>query len=72
MTINKETKDEGNGLLNGLTEEQLKEVDKISEMFGDRIPDPNQYPRCFQYYVKMYRYMKSLGQPEVSEIIDFT
>lgn len=33
------------------TDEQIKE---FIEMFGSKIPNPEQYPKCFEHYWKMY------------------
>ena len=26
---------------------------------GVRLPDPEMYPKCFQYYIKLYKYYQS-------------
>ena len=49
-----------------------QEVEKIHALFGDRIPNPNQYPRGFAYYVRLYKHLKSLETPPQQDIIDFT
>ena len=49
-----------------------KDVQQIQELFGDRIPNPEQYPRGFAYYVKLYKHLKSLETPPQQDIIDFT
>ena len=49
-----------------------QEVEKIHRLFGDRIPNPNQYPRGFAHYVKLYKHLKSLETPPQQDIIDFT
>lgn len=49
-----------------------QEVEKIHALFGDRIPNPNQYPRGFAYYVRLYKHLKSLEAPPQQDIIDFT
>tara|TARA_Y100001938_G_C7878783_1_gene323958 strand:- start:332 stop:466 length:135 start_codon:yes stop_codon:yes gene_type:complete len=42
-----------------MTEEEIdKEVTEFLEMFPN-VPDPEQYPRCFAWYVKLFRYYKS-------------
>lgn len=38
-----------------LTDKQLR---KMIEYYGDRLPDPVTYPKCFEYYVKMYLFLK--------------
>ena len=39
-----------------LTDEQLR---KMIEFFGeDRLPDPLLYPLSFNYYVRLYKYLR--------------
>jgi len=39
-----------------LTDKQLR---KMVELFGeDRIPDPFMYPISFNYYVRMFKYLR--------------
>ncbi len=46
----------GNKLSEKLTDKQLR---KMVEYFGlDRLPDPDNYPLSFQYYIKIYKYIK--------------
>lgn len=48
-----------------MTDEQiLEKYNELVEMFGDKLPNPEQYPRCFGYYVKMYNYRKCLEKGE--------
>jgi hypothetical protein len=49
-----------------------QEVEKIHRLFGDRIPNPNQYPRGFAHYLNLYKHLKSLETPPQQDIIDFT
>jgi hypothetical protein len=36
-----------------------KQLRKMIEYFGEhRLPDPHIYPLSFQYYVKIYKYIK--------------
>lgn len=49
-----------------------QEVEKIHTLFGDRIPNPEHYPRGFAHYVKLYKHLKSLETPPQQDIIDFT
>ena len=37
-----------------MTDEEIKE---FIEMFPN-LPDPEQYPMCFKWYVKLYKYYK--------------
>ena len=40
----------------------MTEEDKESQEFVDMfpyIPSPEQYPKCFELYVKLYKYYKS-------------
>ena len=42
--------------LERLTDKQLR---KMIEYFGeDRIPDPKLYPLSFNFYVKMFKYLR--------------
>jgi hypothetical protein len=38
-------------------EEQMKE---FLEMYGDILPDPDHCPKEYEYYVKLYKYIKEL------------
>jgi hypothetical protein len=49
-----------------------QEVEKIHRLFGDRIPNPNQYPRGFAHYLNLYKHLESLETPPQQDIIDFT
>ena len=49
-----------------------QEVEKIHALFDDRIPNPDQYPRGFAYYVRLYKHLKSLETPPQQDIIDCT
>ena len=40
-----------------MTEED-KEVQEFLNMFPN-IPNPDNYPKCFAFYVKLYKYYKS-------------
>ena len=44
-----------------MTEEEIeREVKEFLEMFSHiDLPNPEHYPRCFAYYVKLFRYYKS-------------
>lgn len=48
-----------------MTDEELLRVYKIyeemQEMFGDKLPNPEHYPRVFEYYVKLYYHSKKYG-----------
>ena len=37
-----------------------EDIEGMYAMFGDRIPNPHQYPRCFEHYAKLYFHMKRL------------
>lgn len=55
------------------SEEFYQEVMRIHELFGDRIPSPEHYPRGFAAYIKLYKHLKSLeNPPPQQDIIDFT
>jgi hypothetical protein len=37
-------------------EEVLKTYEKLQQVFGDRLPDFEVYPKQFAYFVKLYRF----------------
>lgn len=40
-----------------MTDEQVtKHYNKLVEMYGDRLPDPEHEPMQFAYIVKLYKY----------------
>lgn len=43
--------------------ESVEEDDlaKLYSMFGEKLPNPEQYPKVFQHYVKLFYHMKKLG-----------
>ena len=43
-----------------MTDEEIeKEIEEFLEMFSHvNLPDPEQYPMCFKWYVKLYKYYK--------------
>lgn len=41
-----------------LTDEQIKD---FIEWGGDRLPNPDNYPRVFEYYLMLYMYIKKIG-----------
>lgn len=46
----------GSRNIDQLTDKQLR---KMIDYFGeDRLPDPLLYPISFQYYVKLYKYLR--------------
>lgn len=44
-----------------------KIVDKLREMFGDHIADPDVFPKQFEYQVKMARYELQLESEKVND-----
>lgn len=38
-----------------------EDIEAMYAMFGDRLPNPHQYPRCFEHYAKLYFHMKRLN-----------
>ena len=47
-------------LIAGNTLYTTKAKEEFLEMFSHvNLPDPEQYPRCFAWYVKLFRYYKS-------------
>ena len=41
-----------------------KLLEEFTEMFGDVAPNPEHYPKAFEYYVKLFKYYKSLDNAE--------
>jgi hypothetical protein len=41
-----------------------EEINDFLSKFGDRLPDPDHYPRTFAYFVRLYRLQKSVEQAE--------
>lgn len=39
-------------------DEVLKAYDELVKEFGDKLPNPDHYPKVFAYYVKLYKYYK--------------
>lgn len=40
-------------------EEAIQLYDEIKSYWGDKLLDPEVYPKQFNYYFKLYRYYKS-------------
>ena len=40
-----------------LTDAQI--IDMIN-YYGDRLPNPDNYPKTFMFYVQMYKYLKGI------------
>ena len=40
-----------------MTDEQIKEFLEMFKHYD--LPNPEHYPRCFAYYVKLYKFYKS-------------
>jgi len=36
----------------------IEEWNDMKEMFGDNLPNPEQYPKSFEYHYKVYRLFK--------------
>lgn len=44
-----------------MTEEQImKAYEEMIELFGDKLPNPEHYPRMFAHFVLLYKYYKGL------------
>lgn len=42
-----------------MTDQQIEEAyNEMVKMWGDKLPNPEQEPIRFAYYVRMYRYLK--------------
>jgi hypothetical protein len=47
-----------------MSDEELDKVMKEMVLeFGDRLPDPECEPIRFAYYVKLFKYLRSLNEP---------
>ena len=43
----------------------MKEIiEKLKEEFGDNIPDPSNYPKTFEYYLIIYKYIRQRKKNE--------
>ena len=40
-----------------LTDAQI--IDMI-DYYGDRLPDPDNYPKTFMFYIQMYKFLKGI------------
>jgi hypothetical protein len=40
-------------------EEAIQLYDELKSYWGDKLPDPEVYPKQFTYYFKLYRYKKA-------------
>ena len=40
-------------------EEAIQLYDELKSYWGDKLPDPEVYPKQFTYYFKLYRYYRS-------------
>jgi len=48
-----------------MTDEQIEAAyNEMVEMWGDRLPNPEQEPLRFAYYVRMYKYFKEKNNVE--------
>ena len=48
-----------------MTDEQIKAAyNEMVKMWGDRLPNPEQEPIRFAYYVRMYKYFKEKNNVE--------
>lgn len=35
-----------------------REIEEFIEKYGDKIPNPEQYPRITAYYIKLYKWFR--------------
>jgi hypothetical protein len=43
-----------------MTDEQVQEIiKKLIELYGDLLPNPEHYPRTFDYYLRLYEHEKN-------------
>lgn len=40
---------------------EIQEFLSYWERRGTKLPNPEMYPKCFEYFVKIYKYYKSRG-----------
>ena len=44
-----------------MTDQKIKQLlSEMIEYFGGTLPDPEQHPRVFKYYVTLFRYYKKV------------
>lgn len=42
-----------------MTDREVEEFyDKLVKEYGDKLPNPEHYPRVFRYYVELYRHVE--------------
>ena len=45
-----------------MTDQQVRDFyNDLVQYFGDSLPDPDHYPKTFQYYVRLYKHVKKLN-----------
>jgi len=55
-----------------MAEDVIKEhYDKMKEMFGKLLPNPNIYPKQFQYYVNLYLYYLKRTENLTGELVKY-
>jgi hypothetical protein len=47
--------------------EILKHYERMQEIFGEELPDPEIYPKQFSYFVKLYKKYYEESEPTMSE-----
>lgn len=49
-------------MINEMTDQQAIDFyNELVEYFGDSLPNFEHYPNTFKYYVRLYRYVKGIG-----------
>ena len=48
-------------------DEILNHYERMQEIYGDELPDPEIYPKQFAYYVKLYKHVHYQPESTVSE-----
>jgi len=42
-----------------MTDQEIEKIlEEMKEMFGDKLPNPDHYPKIFEYFVKLYLHSK--------------
>lgn len=59
MTINNDETEDGSSLVDNSANQELIE---FLEYFQNKVPNPENYPAAFEFYVKMYKFHKGYNE----------